>query len=324
VALCLRNIDPHLNCPDVCRSKTAEFCAKAAHATGACSSYLDDSIRAVVPDVNSNLTHLSVQLSEFHRQVPTQRRIPLMFFSYNNRTERVIEMQKMAARTAYCPCRMYYRQEKYDVKQFWKCRGVPALKSQRVMFLEEAAETYYSTLMGGRFIEDRQLDLEVPPASIIGSLAYLEVLDIVINWNEDWFGNQLYMAMNCHLFNNQNWVRDVFNRPLSRNTATVRAILDILYRVQPPIVKPSDLIAEWVSPTTQAISLHPLVRLVNTDSVVVTNMKKHTSFIESRVYEVALSIEWHAYTTITVKMISRFTRPNRSHYAIKLSQFGHV
>ncbi|KAA3670494.1 uncharacterized protein DEA37_0012507, partial [Paragonimus westermani] len=97
------------------------------------------------------------------------------------------------------------------------------------MLLEEAAETYYSTLMGGRFTEDRQLDLVIPPASIIGSMDYLEVLDIVINWDEDSFGNQLYMAMNCHLFNNQDWVRDVFNRPLSRNTATVRAILDILY-----------------------------------------------------------------------------------------------
>ncbi|KER24203.1 hypothetical protein T265_08092 [Opisthorchis viverrini] len=125
----------------------------------------------------------------------------------------------------------FIEQEAYDIHQFWACRGVPALKAQRVFLPEEATEVYYSTLMSGRFPEDKYLDPEVPPASILTSEAYLEVLEIVLSKPEEEFGNRLYMAMNCHLFNNMEWVRDVFNRALSRNTATVRAILDIIYRI---------------------------------------------------------------------------------------------
>ncbi|KAF8566274.1 hypothetical protein P879_07576 [Paragonimus westermani] len=165
VALCLRNIDPHLNCPDVCRSKPAEFCTKAAHATGVCSSYLDDSIRAVMPDMDSNVTHLSVQLSEFHRQVPIQRRLPLMFFSYNNRTERVIEMQKMASRTAYCPCRMYYRYDRFldgcvDISQDIGCGGSnPCANGGR------CTSTLIPNTQGSEFVQElAAIKCECPPA----------------------------------------------------------------------------------------------------------------------------------------------------------------
>ncbi|GAA36087.2 adenosine monophosphate-protein transferase FICD [Clonorchis sinensis] len=99
----------------------------------------------------------------------------------------------------------FIEQEAYDVHQFWACRGVPSLKAQRVLLPEEATEVYYSTLMSGRFPEDKYLDPEVPPASILTTEAYLEVLEIVLSKPEEEFGNKLYMTMNCHLFNNMEW-----------------------------------------------------------------------------------------------------------------------
>ncbi|VDP92708.1 unnamed protein product [Echinostoma caproni] len=123
------------------------------------------------------------------------------------------------------------KNHKWSIEQFWKCRGTPNLQTQRVFMIEEASAAYYSTLMGGRFPEDRNLDLEVPPASILKMPIYLDIMDMVLQASPDDIGSLLYMRMNCHLFNDLAWVQTIYNRPLSRNTATVRAILDIIYRV---------------------------------------------------------------------------------------------
>ncbi|THD20753.1 Neurogenic locus notch protein [Fasciola hepatica] len=125
----------------------------------------------------------------------------------------------------------FIEQEKWPIEEFWNCRGTPNLQTQRVFMIEEASSAYYSTLMAGRFPEDRNLGLEVPPASILKEPLYLNVMDMVLKAQPNNFGNLLFMRMNCRLFNDLNWVRNIYNRALSRNTATVRAILDTIYRM---------------------------------------------------------------------------------------------
>lgn len=124
----------------------------------------------------------------------------------------------------------FIEQQKWPIEEFWNCRGTPNLQTQRVFMIEEASSSYYSTLMSGRFPVDRDLDLEVPPASILKEPLYLSLMNMVLNTPENGFGNLLYMRMNCRLFNDLTWVKTMYNRVLSRNTATVRAILDTIYR----------------------------------------------------------------------------------------------
>ncbi|CAH8842073.1 unnamed protein product [Trichobilharzia szidati] len=122
-------------------------------------------------------------------------------------------------------------QERWPISLAWKCSGTPNLKAQRVNFIEESAKIYYDTLMSGRFIEDRNLEMTVPPSSILKSSTYLQLLDFVIQAEYNKLGNIIVMTMSCELMNNLNWVKEVFNRPLSRNTETFRAILDTIYRL---------------------------------------------------------------------------------------------
>ncbi|CAI2727139.1 unnamed protein product [Schistosoma spindalis] len=122
-------------------------------------------------------------------------------------------------------------QEAWPTSLAWKCSGTPMLKGQRVQFIEEATEVYYDTLMSGRFIEDRNLDIVIPPNSILKSKDYLNMLDLVIHTSGKNLGNPVVMRINCELMNNLKWVKEVYNRALSRNTKTFRAILDIIYRL---------------------------------------------------------------------------------------------
>ncbi|VDQ00738.1 unnamed protein product, partial [Trichobilharzia regenti] len=122
-------------------------------------------------------------------------------------------------------------QERWPISLAWKCSGTSNLKAQRVNFIEESAKIYYDTLMSGRFIEDRNLETTVPPSSILKSSTYLQLLDFVIQAEYNKLGNIIVMTMSCELTNNLNWVKEVFNRPLSRNTETFRAILDTIYRL---------------------------------------------------------------------------------------------
>ncbi|CAL8095498.1 unnamed protein product [Calicophoron daubneyi] len=126
-------------------------------------------------------------------------------------------------------CHDYYaEQEKWPVNIFFKCHGTPKLKAQRVHTIPEAAQIYYSTLMSGRFPEDKQLDTCIPPASILKLPIYQELFDMVINSNHH--ASLMLMKIGCHLFNNQEWVKTYYNQALGRNTDTFRAILDIIYR----------------------------------------------------------------------------------------------
>ncbi|CAH8497727.1 unnamed protein product [Heterobilharzia americana] len=122
-------------------------------------------------------------------------------------------------------------QEAWPVSLVWKCSGTPNLKAQRVNFIEESSKIYYDTLMSGRFIEDRNLDFTVPPNSILKSQTYLDLLDLVMYANTEQLGNLIVMRISCELMNNLTWIKEIFNRPLSRNTETLRAILDIIYRL---------------------------------------------------------------------------------------------
>ncbi|CAH8511640.1 unnamed protein product [Schistosoma bovis] len=134
--------------------------------------------------------------------------------------------------TSYCNSSPLYfiYQEAWPASLAWKCSGTPMLKGQRVQFIEEATEVYYDTLMSGRFIEDRNLDIVIPPNSILKSKDYLNMLDLVIHTSGKNLGNPVVMRINCELMNNLKWVKEVYNRELSRNTKTFRAILDIIYR----------------------------------------------------------------------------------------------
>ncbi|XP_018647389.1 hypothetical protein Smp_145730 [Schistosoma mansoni] len=130
------------------------------------------------------------------------------------------------------PSPLYFTyQEAWPSSLAWKCSGTPILKGQRVQFIEEATKVYYDTLMSGRFIEDKDLDIVIPPNSILKSKDYLNMLNLVIHTSTKNFGNPVVMRINCELMNNLKWVKEVYNRALSRNTKIFRAILDIIYRL---------------------------------------------------------------------------------------------
>ncbi|TNN15551.1 Neurogenic locus notch protein isoform 2 [Schistosoma japonicum] len=119
--------------------------------------------------------------------------------------------------TLYCNPLYFVYQEKWPTLLSWKCSGTPVLKAQRVQFIEEATKIYYDTLMSGRLTEDRNLDIVIPPN--------------IISTSEKNLGNSIVMQISCELMNNLKWVKEVYNRVLSRNTETFRAILDIIYRL---------------------------------------------------------------------------------------------
>uniref|UniRef100_A0A5K4FFC3 Cadherin EGF LAG seven-pass G-type receptor 1 n=1 Tax=Schistosoma mansoni TaxID=6183 RepID=A0A5K4FFC3_SCHMA len=130
------------------------------------------------------------------------------------------------------PSPLYFTyQEAWPSSLAWKCSGTPILKGQRVQFIEEATKVYYDTLMSGRFIEDKNLDIVIPPNSILKSKDYLNMLNLVIHTSTKNLGNPVVMRINCELMNNLKWVKEVYNRALSRNTKIFRAILDIIYRL---------------------------------------------------------------------------------------------
>lgn len=121
-------------------------------------------------------------------------------------------------------------EEYYPARLFWKCQGVPNLQTAKVKFIEDAARTYYLARAGGRAKVDRKLGLHVPPISIITNARYLKMIEEVIEEPTGNLGSQLMMRINCDLFNNLEWVKNDYNRVLSRDTNGVRAILDLIYR----------------------------------------------------------------------------------------------
>ncbi|VDD79483.1 unnamed protein product [Mesocestoides corti] len=126
----------------------------------------------------------------------------------------------------------------YDIEQglyplniWWQCQGVPNLQTQKVKYLEDAAKAYYMSKLAGRAVVDRELADHVPPASILSNERYMKMLLEVVKVPQDAIGSQLMMRLNCELFNDLDWVRDVYDTDLSRNTNGVRGILDVIYRL---------------------------------------------------------------------------------------------
>uniref|UniRef100_A0A183TSA3 RNA-directed RNA polymerase n=1 Tax=Schistocephalus solidus TaxID=70667 RepID=A0A183TSA3_SCHSO len=120
--------------------------------------------------------------------------------------------------------------EPYPVKLWWKCGGVPNLQNQRVAYLEEASRQYYMARTAGRDFQDRMLEEHVPPSSILTHDKYKNLFTMVLEEPEEGLGSQIMMRMNCELFNDLEWAQDDFENTLSRSTAGVRGILDIIYR----------------------------------------------------------------------------------------------
>lgn len=113
IALCIRNVDVHLNCPDACRGQPKGFCKTKAHTLGTCSTRLDELIGKSEVVYANTTESLRKNLRDWYRRVPVQRRFPMEFFmkDWENKELffRKVAVQKIAARVAYCPCRTYYK-----------------------------------------------------------------------------------------------------------------------------------------------------------------------------------------------------------------------
>ncbi|VDP03019.1 unnamed protein product [Schistosoma mattheei] len=114
MGLCIREIDPHLNCPDVCRSKTHKFCKNKPYTVGFCGTYMNDLLRdaKIHYTEEKKVKELKRILKNWLSHVPVERRLPMEFFLHfiNNKKLflNVIEIQRQSALIAYCPCEAKY------------------------------------------------------------------------------------------------------------------------------------------------------------------------------------------------------------------------
>ncbi|VDL86781.1 unnamed protein product [Schistocephalus solidus] len=117
MALCVRGIDKHLNCPDVCRARGPKFCEKAVYSIKICGTITPTELARYSPEKEpDNATRLSDAFKKWHAAIPMSTRFPLDFFEQfvANKTlhKNAYEAQLQAAQIPFCLCQQSF---KYDL-----------------------------------------------------------------------------------------------------------------------------------------------------------------------------------------------------------------
>nr|VZI12370.1 unnamed protein product [Spirometra erinaceieuropaei] len=117
MGLCIRGIDKHLNCPDVCRARGPKFCANATHSLKICGTITPDELSRYSSEKEpDDATKLSDEFKKWHAAIPMSKRFPLEFFErfVENKVffKNVFEAQLQAAQIPFCICENFF---KYDL-----------------------------------------------------------------------------------------------------------------------------------------------------------------------------------------------------------------
>ena len=113
MGLCVRGIDKHLNCPDVCRLKGSKFCKRAQHSIGVCGSYIPEELSHYsAKKEEETATDLSEDFRRWHAMIPTANRLPLTFFEHFVGKKELFlnafDAQLAALKVPFCICEPYY------------------------------------------------------------------------------------------------------------------------------------------------------------------------------------------------------------------------
>lgn len=122
MGLCIRGIDKHLNCPDVCRVRGPKFCARAQFSIGVCGTYLPEELKTYSPAKEPNTAPssprsaaakgLSDDFKRWHAMIPRENRLPLAFFEMFAGNKELLgnayDAQVAAAKVPFCICESFY------------------------------------------------------------------------------------------------------------------------------------------------------------------------------------------------------------------------
>ncbi|VDN26646.1 unnamed protein product [Dibothriocephalus latus] len=113
LALCVRGIDKHLNCPDVCRARGPKFCNKAEHSIKICGTITPKELKEYSPAKENNTKTLSDAFKKWHAAIPMSARFPLEFFEQfvgnNDSFKNAFEAQLLAAQVPFCICKKSFK-----------------------------------------------------------------------------------------------------------------------------------------------------------------------------------------------------------------------
>ncbi|KAL3310554.1 hypothetical protein Ciccas_010878 [Cichlidogyrus casuarinus] len=111
------------------------------------------------------------------------------------------------------------------------CLGNPRLPNEQLELIEQASRRYYEGMLMMRQEIDKKISKVIPPNSILSNFDYIQQIKMLYEVPLDELDGAYHAWVNCRLHKNRGWVNDFYLKVLNRNTKSMKAAIDIIYRL---------------------------------------------------------------------------------------------